>query len=143
MAFPKSDGRVRFCGNIKVTVNQFFMVDQYPLPAAQDLCDFGWEKEVFQTGPLTGLRPARTLLKLTEILYAECTSRLVSVYKYTFWHSSRHSSEDDGHNLAISGILLFFLGNFLRQPVLRSPVQLLVIVGFPPFSFFFLSLSLF
>jgi len=37
VAAPKSNGRIRICGDFKVTANPFIEVDTHPLPKPEDL----------------------------------------------------------------------------------------------------------
>ena len=81
VAVPKKDGRVRLCGNYKVTVNPALDIDQYPLPCPEDL---------FAT--LTGGKHFTTL-DLThtyqQLLLDEASCKFVMInthqglYKYT------------------------------------------------------------
>jgi hypothetical protein len=66
LAVPKPDGRVRLCGDFKVTVNQAIKVDQYPIPTAQDLhATLAGGKKFSKRGLLTdGAGP-----RVTEVLY--------------------------------------------------------------------------
>lgn len=47
----KKDGTVRTCGEYKLSVNQAFKVDSYPLPRINDLfCLIGRRENVYKTG---------------------------------------------------------------------------------------------
>ena len=37
VAVPKKDGKVRICGDYKVTINQLSVMEQYPLPNVDDM----------------------------------------------------------------------------------------------------------
>ena len=81
VAVPKKDGKIRICGDYKVTVNQALEVDQYPLPKPDDL---------FAT--LAGGKKFTTLdlsQAYLQLLLDEESSKLVTVstqrglYRYT------------------------------------------------------------
>ena len=50
---PKGDGKIRLCGDYKVTINQSLEGDQYPLPKPEDLFAFLAGGEKFSKTDLT------------------------------------------------------------------------------------------
>ena len=74
---PKPDGRIRICGDFKVTINQALSVDQYPLPKPEDL---------FTT--LTGGQKF-TKLDLSQA-YLTCSWRFQKNRRSTAQSSTRH-----------------------------------------------------
>ena len=83
VAVPNKDGRVRLCGDYKVTVNPVLSVDQYPLPRSTDLFATLTRGKYLSTLDLSHAK-----LSLTTI--PRHTSRsipieVLSIYQITFW----------------------------------------------------------
>ena len=64
----KKDGRVRICGDYKVTVNPALDIDQYPLPRSEDLfCYASWRATFHQIGSNACLPAVGPRGGLTEV----------------------------------------------------------------------------
>ena len=93
VSVPKGDGKIRICGDYKVTINQSLQVDQYPLPKPEDLFASLAGGEKFSKIDLT---QAYLQLQLEE------ESREFVTVNLSFRHrlSTCNFSEDDGHHIA-------------------------------------------
>lgn len=101
VAVSKPDGRVRICGDFKVTVNQSLGVMQYPLPKVEDLFATLDGGKKFTKLDLT---QAYLQLELASELQKYCTINThQGLYQYkrlTVWHSVCPGPfpKGDGHN---------------------------------------------
>ena len=101
---PKDDGKIRICGDYKVTVNQSLQVDQYPLPKPEDLLTSLAGGEKFSKIDLT---QAYLQLQLKEesrefVTVNTHMGLYMQIHSFIFWHrlSTCNFSEDDGHDIA-------------------------------------------
>jgi len=96
VAVPKRDGKVRVCGDYRVTINQVLDVDQYPLPRAKDLFITWAGGKHFTTLNLSHAynQLATVGSNIRRSIHLEvCTVTLVYCLEY---HVPRSVSEGDG-----------------------------------------------
>ena len=100
---PKDNGKIRICGDYKVTVNHSLQVDQYPLPKLEDLFALLAGGAKFLKIDLT---QAYLQLQLEEesrefVTANTHTGLYMQIYLLTVWHrlSISNLSEDDGHHI--------------------------------------------
>ena len=93
---PKGDGRIRVCGDYKVTINPSLEVDQHPLPKPDDLLASLAGGKKFTTLDLTQAYQQMVLDKDSQKYVT------VNTHKASFWHciSPCHFSVSHGFHLA-------------------------------------------
>ena len=100
---PKGDGRVRLCGDFKVSVNPALKIDQYPLPKVEDMFATLGKSTVF----------SKVVLKLSIFTAGigggskkagshEHTQRSIPVQPLTLWNTvcPSYLAENHGPHLA-------------------------------------------
>ena len=92
VSVPKSDRKIRICGDYKVTINPVLQVDQYPMPTLEDLfAKLAGGQTFYQVGSLKCLQPSTFGARLSQA----CD------YKYPQRHSG-YISGNHGEVVAVN-----------------------------------------
>ena len=98
VAVTKKDGKIRICGDYKVTVNQSLEVDQYPLPKPDELFALLAGGQKFTKLDLS--QAYQQLLLDAAVRHNQYSSRTLPIHASTIWNSLSPSniSENDGYH---------------------------------------------
>ena len=103
VAVPKTDGRVRLCGDFKVTVNPSLSVEQYPLPKVEDLLATLAGGTKFMKPALTqAYLQARLAPRIEEVLHDKHSPQALPIKPLAVWGNIRSRSvpKGDGYHFA-------------------------------------------
>ena len=91
---PKKDGKVRICGDYKVTVNPHLDVDQHQLPRPEELFATLANGKAFTKIDLSADAAGR---ELSPIPHNQHSYRIVPIYTATIWSGVSPSNFSEGN----------------------------------------------